>query len=186
MDGHDEIRDTESNDESLAMYIRVHLLGASAGLRLAQLLKDDPWMAGALDQLPRELAEEAEFARQWAATKSRLTEIWTLPVFGFTALAGTAAGVLRPLRGSLRRAVALEAMRSLVLAKKAMWEVGLYLNPVDTGIRQRLLTYDEQALRQAEQLQELHRKATQETFGEAEPVWTFKRPPRRRSPAVEN
>lgn len=57
------------------MYVRIHLVGASGGIRLAESLTDDPWTHGAIDDLPHELAEEVAFARRWAGTNSRLTEV---------------------------------------------------------------------------------------------------------------
>lgn len=151
-------------DEALAMYVRVHLLGASGGVRLAQILADDPWMDGALDHLPGELREEVDFAKQWATRRSRLVETWVHPVFAVTAVAGRAVRALRPFRRQIPRALALEVMRSLVLAKKAMWELGLSLNADDGGVRETLMAFDEQASRQADELRSLHARASREAF----------------------
>ncbi|GAB16795.1 hypothetical protein GOEFS_014_00370 [Gordonia effusa NBRC 100432] len=155
-----------TRQQSLAMYIRIHLVGASGGLRLAELLAKDPWMDGALDHLPGELDDEAAFAKEWASGYSRLPEIWTAAVFGLTAAMRVALSALRPLRGQLRRTVSLEAMRSLVLAKKAMWELGLSLHEPGDQFHERLAEFDRQAVRQAEDLQRLHQRAAVETFNE--------------------
>ncbi|UQE74175.1 hypothetical protein MYK68_15795 [Gordonia sp. PP30] len=56
-------------------------------------------------------------------------------------------------------------MRSLVLAKKAMWELGLALHIEDDDIRRQLNAYDLQADRQADQLKALQRVAVREAFG---------------------
>lgn len=151
------------------MYVRAHLVGASGGIRLAQLLADDPWTDGAIDDLPGELAEEVDFAKRWAGSNSRLSQLWTYPLFGATALGGRALGLVRPLRGAVRRAIALEAMRSLVLAKKAMWELGLALHTDDGHIRRQIARFDEQADRQAAQLKSLHRISVREAFGTTTP-----------------
>ncbi len=151
--------------QSLAMYIRIHLAGASGGIRLAELLAADPWMDGALDHLAGELAEEVDFAKKWAAANSRIPELWTVPLFGLTAMTRIGLDTLRPLRGPLRRTISLEAMRSLVLAKKAMWELGLSLHPAGDRLHDQLDIYDRQALRQATELQALHQAAAVETFG---------------------
>ncbi|MFW0792119.1 hypothetical protein [Gordonia sp. CPCC 205333] len=155
-----------TRQQALAMYIRIHLVGASGGLRLAELLATDPWMGGELDELPGELGDEAAFATQLASHHSRLPEIWTAPIFGLTAAMKVALGALRPLRGSLRRTISLEVMRSLVLAKKAMWELGLSLHGPGDDFHERLAEYDRQAVRQTETLQRLHQRAAVETFND--------------------
>ncbi len=74
-----------------------------------------------------------------------------------------------PLRGAVRRAIALEAMRSLVLAKTAMWELGLALHTDDGHIHRQIARFDEQADRQAAQLKSLHRISVREAFGTTTP-----------------
>ena len=150
----------------LATYLRMHLVGAGAGIRLAELLAGDPWTDGRLDHLPDELANEATFARGWAASVSGLSESWVPPTFALTAGVRRVVAPLRPTRGRFRRVLALEAMRSLVLAKKAMWELGIALGDdvVDRDTVEQLRMHDEDAKRQARTLQELHQRASSEVF----------------------
>lgn len=143
----------------LASYLRTHLIGASGGIRLAEILAADPWTEGALDPLPGELADEVAYVRAWVSQTSGWSEGWIAPTFGATALARSVISPLRPLRGTYRRAFALETMRSLVLAKKAMWELGTAL-----AATPELEKYDAQAARQADDLQVLHRRAVQDAF----------------------
>jgi hypothetical protein len=60
--------------------------------------------------------------------------------------------------------VALEAMRSLILAKKAMWELGGEGCVASESDAERLRLLDEQAVRQARELQTLHRRAATQAF----------------------
>lgn len=154
---------TIARRQALAGYLRIHLGGASVGIRLAQHLAADPWMQGRLDFLPAELAEEIAFTQAWAQTLSGMPELW---VRGVLAGTGVASALLRPVplaRGRTPRALALEAMRSLVLAKRAMWELGLALAP-DPELREELEFYDAQAGKQVAVLQALHQDAAQDAF----------------------
>ncbi|MEE4024984.1 hypothetical protein V1Y59_18000 [Gordonia sp. PKS22-38] len=150
----------------LATYLRMHLLGAGAGIRLAELLVADPWTDHTLDNMPHDLADEVDFTRTWASSVSGVRELWVTPAFAVTAAARTLAAPLRPTRGRFRRVLALEAMRSLVLAKKAMWEFGLALGDdvVDPPTVERLRQLNDRAERQVSTLQELHQRASAEAF----------------------
>lgn len=147
-----------------AFYLRGHLLGASGGLRLAQVVASDPWTGGALDHLPAELEDEIDVVRRWAGELSDGSERWVTPVLGLTATVRVLVSPLRLNRQRFGRVVALEAMRSLVLAKKAMWELGMEECVAPGGDPHRLRLLDEQAVRQARELQTLHRRAAAEAF----------------------
>lgn len=149
--------------QQFALYLRGHLVGASFGIRLAELLDADPWTGGQLSFLPDELADEIAFVQQWTRSLSSVPEFWVRPTLVLTAAARVTLAPTRPLDGQLRRLTALEAMRSLLLAKKAMWELGLALSPAALHVdRDAVQRYDAQALRQAEQVQQLHQRAAAE------------------------
>lgn len=149
--------------QQFAVYLRAHLLGASFGIRLAELIAADPWTDGQLNSLPAELADEIDFVQRWTRSLSSVPEVWLRPTLVLTAAARSVLTPARPINGQLRRMAALEAMRSLLLAKKAMWELGLALSPATLLVdRDAVERYDEQALRQAEQVQELHQRAAVE------------------------
>lgn len=157
------------SQQQFAVYLRGHLVGASLGIRLAELLAADPWTGGQLESLPAELAEEIEFVQQWTRSLSSLPEVWLRPTLVLTAAARAAIARIRPIDGQLRRMTALEAMRALLLAKKAMWELGLALSPVALRVdRDTVERYDKLALRQAEQVQRLHQRAAAELASTAQ------------------
>jgi len=150
--------------QSSALYMRTHLIGASGGLQLARLVAADPWTAGAIDHLPAELEEEMAFVRARVEELSGHRESWLGAVVGLGSGVRGVAGALHATRGRFRRVAALEAMRSLLLAKKAMWELGME-GRVDFGSgTARCAQLDDQAARQAEELQALHQRAADEAF----------------------
>lgn len=139
--------------QQFAVYLRGHLVGASFGIRLAELLAADRWTDGELRNLPGELADEIAFVQQWTRSLSSVPEVWLRPTLLLTATARATLAPIRPVDGQLRRMTALEAMRSLLLAKKAMWELGLALSPAALRVdRDAVERYDRQALRQAQQV----------------------------------
>ncbi len=147
-----------------AIYMRTHLIGAGGGLQLARLIAHDPWTAGAIDHLPAEIEEEMAFVRTRVEELSGHRELWLGPVVGIGNGARGLAGALHMTRGRFRRVAALEAMRSLVLAKKAMWELGMG-GRVDFGPgRARCAELNERAARQAAELQVLHQRAADGAF----------------------
>ncbi|GGF16414.1 hypothetical protein [Williamsia phyllosphaerae] len=150
--------------QSSALYMRTHLIGASGGLQLARLVANDPWTAGAIDHLPAELEEEMAFVRARVEELSGHGESWLGAVVGIGTGVRGVAGVLHVTRGRFRRVAAVEAMRSLLLAKKAMWELGME-GRVDFGPgTARCAELNDQAARQADELQTLHQRAADEAF----------------------
>ncbi len=150
--------------QTSALYMRTHLIGASGGLQLVRLVAGDPWTAGAIDHLPAELEEEMAFVRERVEELSGHRENWLGAVVGLGSGVRGVAGVLRVTRGRFRRVAALEAMRSLLLAKKAMWELGME-GRVDFGPgTARCAELNDQAARQATELQALHQRAADEAF----------------------
>lgn len=148
----------------LATYLRGHLMGASGGIRLAEHLAADPWTKGRLDSLPGELRDEIAFTKRWTQSLSGFRESWLGLNLASTAAVSAALRPFSPSRGTMRRALALETMRSLVLAKKAMWEMGLALYPDDSDLWQELSFHDDQALSQAALLHQLHCQAVAEAY----------------------
>lgn len=150
---------------SSALYMRTHLIGASGGLQLARLLARDPWTCGAIDHLPAELEEEMAFVRRRVEHLTGHRELWFGVVVGLGTGARGIADVLRVTRGRYRRVAALEAMRTLLLAKKAMWELGMQ-SRIDFGPEgiARCTEFNEQAVRQATELQGLHQRAAHDAF----------------------
>lgn len=148
----------------LAAYLRGHLVGASGGIRLAEHLASDPWSEGRLDGLPGELRDEIFFAKGWTQSLSGFRESWLGVNLASTAAVSAALRPFSPARGAIRRALALETMRSLVLAKKAMWEMGLVLYPEDSDLWRELSFHDDQAMRQAALLHRLHCQAVSEAY----------------------
>ncbi len=150
--------------QTSALYMRTHLIGASGGLQLARLVAHDPWTVNAIDHLPGELEQEMAFVRTRVEELSGHRESWLGAVVGVGTGVRGVAGVVGLTRGRFRRVAALEAMRSLLLAKKAMWELGME-GRVDFGPgTARCAELDQQAARQAEELQALHRRAAEEAF----------------------
>ena len=153
-----------ATSQTSALYMRTHLIGASGGLQLARLVANDPWTAGAIDHLPAELEEEMAFVRARVEELSGRRESWLGAVVGLGSGVRGVAGVLHATRGRFRRVAALEAMRSLLLAKKAMWELGME-GRVDFGPgTARCAELNDQAARQADELQTLHQRAADEAF----------------------
>lgn len=150
----------------LAAYLRGHLLGASGGIRLAEHLAADPWSLGRLDGLPGELREEISFTKRWTQSLSGFRESWLGLNLASTAAVSAVLKPFSPARGTIRRALSLETMRSLVLAKKAMWEMGLALYPEDSDLWRELSFHDDQALSQAALLHQLHCQAVSEAYSQ--------------------
>ena len=155
----------------LVLYLRAHLLGAGVGLRVAETLAADPWTEGALDHLPGELREEIDATRSCVEVLRGRREFWYLPYLGATALGGTVARALRVSRPPLGRLAALEAMRSMVLAKQAMWELGehgaLPADPLPDGMETLFAVLADRARLQVALLQDLHGRAAREAFAPA-------------------
>ncbi len=131
---------------------------------MARLLVADPWTAGAIDHLPAELEAEIDFVRDWAARLTDGPQRWVGPALGATAAMRVVVSPLRLHRSRFGRVVALEAMRSLLFAKKAMWELGLEECIAIKGDPAAYRALDDQATRQAAELQTLHRRAASEAF----------------------
>ncbi|HJE89575.1 MAG TPA: hypothetical protein K8V11_01020 [Dietzia timorensis] len=154
-------------DQLFAAYLRGHLLGASVGVRLAQRLAQDPWTNGQLDHMPEELSEEIRFVRRWAREYSALGETAINLSLIATGTASTTLALFAPTRRPVVRTVALEAMRTMVLAKKAMWEMGSSIVIDDDERTRSLERFDRRALHQATELHMLHVRSSAELFGRA-------------------